>query len=195
MGGPWPLTQSILPAGAPSSEQLQAILLASFALLVSLAFTNWLIAWRLAGQARTYRDLARAMVRLARATDRREQNQDPHAALCQVLARVTGQRIDALTPLAGSEDPPYLLLREDNTRRRLLLAGAGKLKHAQRSLKLRERIPRRQRWTIQPSARTPMALETIVEAWAALAPGLGLPPEAHFTTSWELALLPPEELG
>lgn len=190
MGGPWSLTQPILPAGEPSWEQLQAVLLASFALLVFLAFTNWLIAWRVA----TYQDLGQARVSLARATDPRERK-DPHAALCQALARITGQRIDALTPLVGSEDPPYLLLREDNTRRRLLLAGAGKLKHAQRSLKLRERIPRGQRWTIKPSASNSLALETIVEAWAALAPGLGLPGEALFTTSWELVLLPPEELG
>lgn len=190
MTDPWPLTQPTLP-GQPNWEQLQIILLA---LLVFVAFTNWLIAWRLAHQTRLYQGLARSRVRLPGAIDYLLQDKNPHTVLCWTLARVTGQKIDDLTPLAGSVDPPYLLLREDKTRRRLLLAGAGNLNRASRSAGLRGRIPRKHRWAIKPAAQGPPALEAIAEAWAALAPGLGLPQETPFTKSWELAVLPPEEL-
>jgi len=177
----------------------EILLLLSLVQLTLLTVTGWLISRRLARHARFQQKLAQRQVELTRAAATyRARGEDPQTTIRRLATNVTRRPLGELSPLRGGVAPTYLLFREDDTRRRLLLAAGGDLKAA-----LQAEGVRRSVWpwrrppvhTITACNSGALALEEIEDAWAALAERMGLPGVIPATRRWLLVELPPEELS
>jgi hypothetical protein len=200
-----PPISSELPFAAWQRQEI--LLLIAAVQLTLLTAIGWLIARRVARHTRFQQKLAQAQVELTRAAATyRARKEDPHTTVRRLVTNVTRQPIGELTPLRGSVAPIYLLFREDDTRRRLLLAADGDLKAALHAERVRQSalpcgvpLPRRWRrfpvYAITPFNSGALALEEIEDAWAALAPRLNLLSVIPSAGRWELVMLPPEELA
>jgi len=177
----------------------ELLLLLNAAQLMLLTAVGWLISRRLARHIRFQQKLAQQQVELTRAAATyRAHGEDPHTTVRRIATNATRRPIGELTPLRGSVAPTYLLFREDDTRRRLLLAAGGDLQAALRAEGVRRSpLPWRRPpvCTITPFTNGALALEEIADAWAALADRLGLLSVLPSVGRWELVELPPEELG
>jgi hypothetical protein len=177
----------------------ELLLLLNAAQLMLLTVVGWLISRRLARHIRFQQKLAQQQVELTRAAATyRAHGEDPHTTVRRIATNATRRPIGELTPLRGSVAPTYLLFREDDTRRRLLLAAGGDLQAALRVEGVRRSpLPWRRPsvCTITPFTNGALALEEIADAWAALAERLGLLSVLPSVGRWELVELPPEELG
>ncbi|MGD2207340.1 MAG: hypothetical protein PVH17_11240 [Anaerolineae bacterium] len=169
-------------------QRTEILLLAIFAQLTLLALVGLLIARRLRQQRRTPAS-GRTKVRPATA---RPAADDPHATIRQLVSQTTGQSVRELTPLAGSVEPAHLLFREDDTRRRLLLAAGKSPGNSLKALGIRQSfLP----WRRYPTHRlAPDDGAEIAAAWTALALLLDLPVKPP-GARWTLVELPPEELA
>jgi len=176
----------------------ESLLLLIFAQLTLLTVTGWLIAKRMARHARFQQKLAQRQVELARAAATyRARKEDPHTTFRRLATNVTRRPVGELSPLRGSVVPTYLLFREDDTRRRLLLAADGDLKAALQAERIRRSVLPWKRFPvygITPLSSGALALEEIEDAWAALADRLGLLSVIPPTRRWLLVELPPEEM-
>jgi hypothetical protein len=177
----------------------ELLLLLNAAQLMLLTVVGWLISRRLARHIRFQQKLAQQQVDLTRAAATyRAHGEDPHTTVRRIATNATRRPIGELTPLRGGVAPTYLLFREDDTRRRLLLAAGGDLQAALRVEGVRRSpLPWRRPpvCTITPFTNGALALEEIADAWAALADRLGLLSVLPSVGRWELVELPPEELG
>jgi len=177
----------------------EILLLLAVAQLTLLTVIGWLINRRLARHTRFQQKSAQTQMELTRAAATyRARGEDPHTTFRRIATNALRRPVGDLTPLRGSVAPTYLLFREDDTRRRLLLAADGDLKASLCAEGIRQSpLP----WKRYPlHAITPMnsgalALEEIEDAWAALADRLGLLSVVPSTKRWELVELPPEELA
>jgi hypothetical protein len=180
-------------------QRQELLLLLAVAQLTLLTVVGWLINRRLARHMRFQQKLAQQQVELARAAATyRARKEDPHTTIRRIATNVTRRSIGELTPLRGSVAPTYLLLREDDTRRRLLLAADGDLKAALRAEAIRRSpLPwkRPSVCVVTPFNSGALALEEIADAWAALAERLGLLSVLPSVGRWLLVELPPEELS
>ena len=180
-------------------QRQEILLLIAVVQLTLLMVTGWLISRRLARHVRFQQKLAQAQVELTRAAATyRARGEDPPTTIRRIATNATRRPIGELTPLRGSVAPTYLLFREDDTRRRLLLAADGDRRAAMRTERVRQSLLPWKRFaicTITPSGSGALALEEIEDAWAALAPGLNLARVIPTAGRWELVVLPPEELA
>jgi len=180
-----------------SWSRQEILLLLVIGQLALLAVLVWLIGRRLADHVRYGQNLARRQVELTRAAATyRARGEDAHTTVRRLATNATRRPIGELAPLRGGVAPTYLLFHEDDTRRRLLLAAGGHLKGALRAEGARQSpLPWRRTpaCSITPFNSGALALEELADAWAALAPGLGLPPVLPAVGRWDVVELPPEE--
>lgn len=179
-------------------QRQEILLLLAVAQLTLLTVVGWLISRRLARHIRFQQKLAQRQVELARAAATyRAREEDPHTTFRRIATNVTRRPLGELTPLRGSVAPTYLLFREDDTRRRLLLAADGDLRAALRAEGVRQSPLPWRRYpvcAITPANGSALVMEEIADAWAALAERLGLVSVLPSVGRWLLAELPPEEL-
>jgi hypothetical protein len=182
-----------------SWQRTDVLLLLVFAQLTLLALTGLLIAHRLAGRASTayprqrpdrQETPGRAQPPIHFALEPAGGNEDPHDLFRRIAINAAQRTIGDLTPLQGSVDPAYLLFREDDTRRRLLLAADKNPRASLKALGLR---PSRRRYPAYPLAASYSI--ALAGAWHALAVQLDLSAWPPPTAGWTLVELPPEELS
>lgn len=177
----------------------EILLLLAVAQLTLLTVTGWLIARRLAVHVRFQQKLAQRQVELTRAAATyRARKEEPHTTFRRIFTNATRRAMGELTPLRGGLAPTYLLFREDDTRRRLLLAADGDLRAALQAEGIRQSLLPWKRppvYAITSWSNGALALEEIADAWAALAERLGLLSVLPEVGRWLLVELPPEELA
>jgi hypothetical protein len=166
-----------------SWQRSEVLLLLVFAQLTLLTLVGLLVAHRL-GHRRVQVVQAPPTMTSTRLTG----DEDPHPAFRRLAAGVTSRAVGDLTPLRGSADPAYLLFREDDTRRRLLLVGGKNPKASLKVLHVRRR-------RCPTYALNSMHKAEIAAVWMALAPRLNLPAWPPASRRWWLVELPPEELS
>ena len=192
---------SPIPGDLPFAawQRQEILLLIAVAQLTLLTVTGWLISRRLARHIRFQQKLAQKQVELTRAAATyRARGEDPPTTIRRIATNVSRRSIGELAPLRGSVAPTYLLFREEDTRRRLLLAADGDRRAAMRAERIRQSALPWERfavYAITPFSSGTLALEEIEDAWAALAPGLNLVRVIPTAGRWELVMLPPEELA
>jgi hypothetical protein len=182
----------IAPSLFAGWQRAEVLLLAIFAQLTLLTLVGLLVAHRLgclAGRPPGQRAKpTQASTNRTTVAPGPTHDEDPHITLRRLAGQAAGRPIGDLSPLRGSLNPIYLLFREDDTRRRLLLA-AGPAQAALRAEGVRSRLLPRRRY---PSHV--LAPDDVAAAWTALAPRLDLPAEPPPVARWTLVELPPEEL-
>ncbi len=183
--------------GALWSRQ-EILLLLSLVQLTLLTVVGWLISRKLGCHTRFQLKMAQRQVELAHAAATYgARGEEPQTTVRRLATNATRRAIGELMPLRGSVAPTYLLFREEDTRRRLLLAAEGDLRAALRAEGVRRSLwPwRRPRvYALSAFNSGALVLEEIEDAWAALAERLCLPAVIPATRRWLLVELPPEEL-